>query len=343
MVTKVSIFGVAGYTGAQLVSILINHQNVKIDAVFGEKTIGKKLQDFLPKSMCVPNKEIIDYEEYDFEKSDIVFSCLPHGISQKVLSNIKAKKIIDLSADFRFDSSSIYEKIYNIRHESKKKNLNFFYGIPELSSERIKKSNFISNPGCYPTSILIPMIPILKSDFLKKKLDIFIDSKSGLSGAGKKMTEQNQFMNINQNFFPYNICQHRHQYEIEQEMEKLNSKYSLTFLTQLLPISRGLQSTIFIKSLNIEVDELRKYFVQFYKNSPFVRILDEGEFPEISNVVGTNFITFGVYEDKKNKIIIIISVIDNLIKGASGQAIQNMNLMLGFSETEGLKKINLAP
>ena len=340
---KVSIFGVAGYTGAQLVSILTNHSDINIDAVFGNKTVGMRLGEIFQKNTNIPEKKIINYQDYNFENSDIVFSCLPHGESQKILNDINASKIIDLSADYRFDDIFLYNEVYNTKHKSKKKNSTFFYSIPELNSDLIKKADFVSNPGCYPTSILIPIVPILKSNIINKKLDIFVDSKSGISGAGKKVTEQKQFMNLNQNFFPYNICSHRHQYEIEQEMNKICNNYSMTFLTQLLPISRGLQSTIFIKNLNIEANELRGFFLDYFKNCAFVKILGENQNPEISKVIGTNLISFAIYENKKNNTIIIISVIDNLIKGASGQAVQNMNLMFGLKEDEGLRNISILP
>ena len=183
----------------------------------------------------------------------------------------------------------------------------------------------------------------MKSNIIEKKLDIFVDSKSGVSGAGKKVTEQKQFMNLNQNFFPYNVCSHRHQYEIEQEMNKICKNFSMTFLTQLLPLSRGLQSTIFIKNLNIGANDLRSFFLEYFKNCAFVKILGENQNPEISKVVGTNLISFAVYENKRNNTIIIISVIDNLIKGASGQAVQNMNLMFGLKEDEGLNNITTVP
>lgn len=340
---KVSIFGVAGYTGAQLLSILTNHSEIYIDAVFGNKTVGMSLPEIFQKNTNVPQKKIISHRDYNFKNSDLVFSCLPHGESQKILNDINGPKVIDLSADYRFDDISLYNAVYNIKHKSKKKNSAFLYGLPELNSNLIKKANFVSNPGCYPTSILIPIIPILKSNIINKKLDIFVDSKSGISGAGKKVTEQKQFMNLNQNFYPYNVCTHRHQYEIEQEMNKICKNFSMTFLTHLLPISRGLQSTIFIKNLNIEANDLRGFFLEYFKNFTFVKILGENQNPEISKVVGTNLISFAIYENKKNNTIIIISVIDNLIKGASGQAVQNMNLMFGLKEDEGLKNISIVP
>lgn len=340
MKAKVSIFGVSGYTGTQLVSILLNHKKIELDAVFGRKSAGMSLSSIFPYNLNVPEKKIIDYENYNFKNCDLVFSCLPHGISQKVLNKIDPNKIIDLSADYRFDDVKTYEMTYNEKHFLETKNNEFVYGLPEINRDLIKKSNYISNPGCYPTSILIPIMPIIKSDFVKKKINLFIDSKSGISGAGKKITGQNQFMNINQNFITYNVGNHRHQSEMEQEISKLKKNYSITFLTQLLPISRGLQSTIFIQGLDIQADELRSYLNKYFANEMFVNILEKNKFPNLSNVVGTNNLLFGIFEDRKNQTIIIISIIDNLIKGASGQAVQNMNIILGFEENEGLENIS---
>ena len=342
MKIKVSICGVSGFTGQQLLSILSNHKKVKIDAIFGEKTIGKKLSELFPAQNYFPKIKISKFEDYNFEDCDVIFACLPHSIFNKKVDKILGPKIIDLSADFRFDDKKKFEKIYDTEYSSNMSIKKFTYGLSEINREKIRGSNYVANPGCYPTSILLPLIPILKQKNLNK-IDIIADSKSGVSGAGKKVTESKQFLEIFNNFSCYKVGDHRHQPEIEQEIKFYNKSFSLILTTHLLPIQRGILSTIYLKNTNLSASSTIKVLKEFYNNSTFIKINEKNIFPKVGDFIGTNCIGISVFEDKKTNTIIILSVLDNLIKGAAGQAVQNMNIMFGFEEDTALDSINLFP
>lgn len=342
MKIKVSICGVSGFTGQQLLSILSNHKKVKIDAIFGEKTIGKNLSELFPAQNYLPKIKISKLEDYNFKKCDLLFACLPHSIFNKKIDNIIGPKIIDLSADFRFDEKKEFEKTYKTNHSSKISLKSFTYGLSEINREKIRVSNYVANPGCYPTSILLPLIPILKQKNLSK-IDIIADSKSGVSGAGKKVTESKQFLEIFNNFSCYKVGDHRHQPEIEQEIKFYNNDFSLIFTTHLVPIQRGILSTIYLKNTNLSASSTVKILKQFYKKNPFIKIIEKNIFPKVGDFIGTNCIGISVFEDIETNTIIILSTLDNLIKGAAGQAVQNMNIMFGFDENTALDSINLFP
>ena len=341
MKIKAAILGVSGYTGQQLLSILSNHNQVTIEAIFGSNTVGKRAGEVLPVTNYASDIEILDSSNYDFSSIDVVFSCLPHRNLHKTVENINSEKIIDLSADFRFSSAKKYEDYYNFNHRNPELLEKFVYGLSEINEELIRNSNFIANPGCYPTSILIPLIPILNRT--NNDVSIMIDAKSGMSGAGKTLTDSNLFVEINENLKPYKIFTHRHQPEIMEQLEKNNQSFDLTFVPHLIPISRGILSTIYLKNVKEKYNILRKTLEDTYQNSCFVKILPAGIIPNIKNVLGTNNICINIFEDNLSDTIVIISVIDNLIKGAAGQAVQNMNLMYNLNVCESLKKISMIP
>ena len=341
MKIKAAILGVSGYTGQQLLSILSNHNHVSIEAIFGSSSVGKRVGDLLPITNYVSEIEILDSSNFDFSSIDVVFSCLPHKTLHKSIEKINSERIIDLSADFRFSSAKKYEDYYDFNHENPKLLEKFVYGLSEINEKVIKNSHFIANPGCYPTSILIPLIPILNRT--NNEVSIMIDAKSGMSGAGKVLIDSNLFVEINENLKPYKIFTHRHQPEIMEQLEKNNQSFNLTFVPHLIPISRGILSTIYLKNVKEKYNILRKTLDDTYKNSCFVKILPSGSIPNIKNVLGTNNICINIFEDKLSDTIVIISVIDNLIKGAAGQAVQNMNLMYNLDVSESLKKISVIP
>ena len=334
MQINVCIFGVSGYTGAQLIHFLAKHKFVNITGIFGYETIGQKIRNLFPSLKNLPDLTISNYSDFNFDNVDLIFSCLPHGKFQSsIINDINGNNsIIDLSGDFRLDDLSLYEEFYGIKHESKDKNGKFVYGLSEVYKKEIKKAKFVANPGCYPTSILLPLIPLIKKDIITNQ-HIIIDSKSGVSGAGKKLETKNLFSEINENFYSYGLKKHKHFIEIDQEISKLG-KNTFTFIPSLVPVTRGLQSTIYIEK-NESVKFYKNAIKDFYQNEPFIQILDK-KCPSFGDVKYTNNLLLNIFEDYQKKKIIIISCIDNLIKGAAGQAIQNMNLMYDFDEKESL-------
>ena len=242
--------------------------------------------------------------------------------------------IIDLSGDFRLEDKMIYEDFYNIKHKNFNLKKKFVYGLSEVYRNQISKAKYICNPGCYPTSILIPLIPLLKEKVIKSG-HIIIDSKSGVSGAGKKLVETNLFSELNNNFYSYSVEKHKHFPEINQELMKINKKVSFTFIPHLLPVFSGLQSNIYIDYDGDKIKDIQNVLLNYYSKEPFVK-LNFKDPEKLSNVQGTNNISINVFSDYEKKRIMIISCLDNLIKGAAGQAIQNMNIMFNFRETEAL-------
>ena len=337
MEINVSVFGVSGFTGNQLLKILENHPNVNLISVHGYKSSGLKCKDICPNLTKFSNIIIKDIKDFKKSSCDILFLCLPHNNSQELIEEYSDIKIIDLSADFRINAPDKYKEWYEREHSIPSILKNFVYGLSEIYRDRIESAKLVSNPGCYPTSILIPLIPILKEKILNIS-QIIIDSKSGMSGAGKSIVEKKLFTEMADNFRPYNIEKHRHLGEISQELKLYNEDLKATFIPHLLPISRGICSTIYIdvsdKSLNIE--NLKAFVKNFFKGEHFIKIFPGKQIPNLKDVRDTNNIAFNFFQDYYNQKIIIVSCIDNLIKGAAGQAIQNMNIMFNLEETKGL-------
>ena len=336
MSLNVCIFGVSGYTGSTLLYYLNKHKKITIVGVFGNSRIGENLNQLYPKIKNLPKLQITNYNNYDFSKVDLIFSCLPPGLFQsKIIENLDPNiPIIDLSGDFRLENKKTYEHFYKVSHRNFHLKDKFVYGLSEINRDIIKKSKFISNPGCYPTSILIPLIPLLE----KKIIDsghVIIDSKSGISGAGKKSVENNLSEELKDNFYSYSVTSHKHFPEIDQEIKKFNNEISFTFLPNLLPIFCGLQSNIYIDHKGVELKQIKDVISNYYDGEFFIKTKNEKPV-KLSDVQGTNNVLMNVFEDHQKKKILIISSIDNLIKGAAGQAIQNMNLMFGFKENESL-------
>ena len=336
MALNVCIFGVSGYTGSKLLYYLDKHKQINIHGVFGNSTSGKRLGDLFENLNKSSKIKISDYKNFNFSKTDLIFSCLPNGkLQNDIIKNLDPNiSIIDLSGDFRLNSKSEYQKFYNLSHSSYSLKKKFCYGLSEVNRNKIKKNKFISNPGCYPTSILLPLIPLIKEKKLKVQ-DIIIDSKSGISGAGKQPKIENLFTEISGNFFSYGIESHKHFPEINQEIKLINKKVSFTFVPHVLPIISGIQSTIYLEK-KFNEKEYYKILKNFYMNEPFIKIYSGKKVPQIKEVQNTNNIAINVFTDQLKKKIIIVSCIDNLVKGAAGQAIPNMNIMFDFKETESL-------
>lgn len=332
---NVSIVGATGYTGYELVKILSRHPYLEISALTSDSAAGSRYSDIydglrnLVDDKIVPN----DYEKIS-SVSDIIYLCLPHSSSQEAANYFynKGKTVIDLSADFRIRDKNIYESAYNVQHNYPDLLDKAAYGIPELYRSEIVESNLIANPGCYPTSVLIPVHPLIQNSLIDESY-IIADCKSGVSGAGKKLSEKTHFCEVNNDFKPYSIFSHRHSPEINFWLQEISRDTNVVFTPHLLPITRGIESTIYCKTVR-SGDYVRDFLAEYYEDSFFVRVLDKSEIPSISTVSHSNFIDIGVFEE--NGTLIIVSCIDNLIKGASGQAVQNTNLIMGFEENIGL-------
>ena len=338
---NVAVIGATGYTGLDLILMLSKHPNVNIKYLCATKNLGKKIS-FFDKRIKKKLPNISSVGSINWINLDLVFLSLPNGEAQKLIKKIFFKntrlKFIDLSADFRISNSKIYEKNYNIKHKAKNLIKNSIYSIPELNKKLINNFRIISNPGCYPTSIQIPLIPIIKKNLIKID-DITIDTKSGYSGAGKNLEKKFSHKYIYSSIFAYATRHHRHICEIDEQILKFTKKkINYSFNPYLLPTFRGILTATYVqvkkgKSANI----LRKCLIQFYKNSKFIKILKLNSPLGSGNVLNTNNCHISICETKIKGKIVIFSAIDNLVKGASGQAIQNMNVLFRLPEYLGLK------
>ena len=299
MSLNVCIFGVSGYTGSKLLFYLIKHKHINISAVFGQNSIGKNLTELFPNISELSDLKITSFNDFKFENVDLIFSCLPHGKFQNnIISNLDLNiPIIDLSGDFRLEDKMIYEDFYNIKHKNFNLKKKFVYGLSEVYRNQISEAKYICNPGCYPTSILIPLIPLLKEKVIKSG-HIIIDSKSGVSGAGKKLVETNLFSELNNNFYSYSVEKHKHFPEINQELMKINEKVSFTFIPHLLPVFSGLQSNIYIDYDGDKIKDIQNILSNYYSKEPFVK-LNFKDPEKLSNVQGTNNISINVFSDYK--------------------------------------------
>jgi len=335
---KVSIIGCTGYVGEELIRILLKHKQVNISHLVSKSFAGQMLSSVYKNYIGEFDTKL---EELDIQEvcsdSDVVFTALPHGTSAEIVKQIASKdvKIIDMSGDFRYDNAAVYEKWYRTSHTAKELLDKAVYGLSEVYADDIKKASIVGNPGCYTTCSILPLLPLIKNCAIEKD-GIIVDAKSGVSGAGRKESLALSFTETNENFKAYGVTNHRHTSEIEQELGKAaGEEVKISFTPHLLPIKRGILVTSYC-TLKEEIkreDILEAYDV--YKNRPFVKVMEDG-LPEIKFVTGSNNIYIGFEIDERLNRIIVVSVIDNLIKGAAGQAIQNMNMMFGLSETEGL-------
>ena len=338
---NVAVIGATGYTGLDLILILSKHPKIKITNLCATKKLGKKIS-FFDKRIKKNLPKISLISKINWKILDLVFLSLPNGEAQKIIAKYYYKfeniKFIDLSADFRITDTGIYEKNYKIKHKAKNFIKKSLYSISEFNKEQINNFRIISNPGCYPTSVQIPLVPLIKKNLINLK-NITIDSKSGYSGAGKNLKKKFTHKNLYSSIFAYNTKNHRHICEIDQELFKLTKKkINYSFNPYILPTFRGILSSIYIQSKKgISAIKLRNELVNFYKHSIFIKILKLNSPIGSGNVLNTNNCEISICETRIKNKYIIFSAIDNLVKGASGQAIQNMNLLFKFSETLGLK------
>lgn len=338
---KVGIIGATGYVGAELLRLLLSHPKVEVAALssvsFEGQDISNIYKNFLSKTnlICESADDVV-------EKSDVIFTALPHGLSEDIAKKaIDNKKIcIDMGADFRLSSEEEYEKWYGKKFAQPEIHADSVYGLPELNRDKIKECSLVANPGCYPTTIELGLMPLLKDSLIKLD-NIICDSKSGTTGAGRGLTLNTHFPEENETFAPYKVGAHRHTPEIEEILSTMASdKVNVTFTPHLLPINRGIVSTIYCSPKNkVNLEEIHNLYADFYKDEPFVSVLPLGDTASIKNVRFTNDCHISLHLNHREDQIIVVSTIDNMVKGASGQAIQNMNIILGFDETEGLNLI----
>ncbi len=338
---KIAVVGSTGYTGLDLVYLLSKHPKIKITYLCATKNLGKSITYFDKRiKKKLPN--ITSVKNVNWDNVDLIFLSLPNGESQKLIKKTFFKydhlKYIDLSADFRISNAKQYLDEYKIKHKAKNLIKYSLYSISEFSKKKIKNFRIIANPGCYPTSIQLPLIPIIKANLIKN-FDITIDSKSGYSGAGKNLEKKFKHKNLYYSTHAYSLKKHRHISEIDQEIKKYtNKKISYTFNPYLLPTFRGILSSIYVNlKKGKKANNLLSHLKRFYKNSKFVKIKKLNTPIGSGNVLNTNNCEISICETRIKNKVIILSAIDNLVKGASGQAIQNMNLIYNFSEKLGLK------
>ncbi len=341
---KVAIIGATGYTGSELVRILVNHPGVEITMITSETYAGQNITDVHPFLQGIADYKLHSVEDIDDAGADLVFLALPHGVSMDFVKRFQNKpfKIIDLSGDFRLTTPATYEQWYQKTHTFAQGFSLAKFGLPELFSDEIKNSNLVANPGCFPTGAILGAAPLLAGGHIEAK-PLIVDSKTGVTGAGIKSKPVNLYSNVNDNFKAYGLKKHRHTIEIQEVLGSLSNKDTMVqFTPHLLPIDRGILSTIYARPLKkLSDEELHDIYKKFYEKAPFVRIRDKA--PATKNVRGSNFCDIYVTYDDRTGMIIIISAIDNLVKGAAGQAVHNMNLMLGIEETEGLNLVPVQP
>ena len=333
------IAGSTGYIGVQLIKLLVKHKNVKIRYLCGSTSVGKKISSYEKSLSSKKLPTISKFNKKYLKDVDVIFTALPNGEAQQISNNLlKHNTLIDLSADFRLKKSSEYLKWYKQKHKSLKNIKNSIYALPEISGKKVKDFDIIGCPGCYPTSILLPLIPLIKKKLINIK-NIIIDSKSGYSGAGRGVHKDHKKNNLYQSLSAYGVGFHRHNSEINQELRKYSkNKIDFIFTPHLSPMFRGILSTIYIDlKHNYSINKIHKVLKDFHKKNQFVKILNTNSLISTNNAINTNNCLISVCKTKEKKRLVILSAIDNLIKGGAGQAIQNMNLKFDLKTTEGLK------
>lgn len=336
---NIAIAGATGYVGLELIKILENHPKVKIIFLFSKKSIGKNINYFDNKIKSKKLPKLTDIKKINWKKIEIIFSALPNGEAQKIAKIIPSRvKLIDLSADFRIINPKVYKKWYGINHKINKKKNSSIYAISEFTKKKLPNFDIISCPGCYPTSIQIPLIPLIKKKLIKLE-NIIVDSKSGYSGGGKDIFKKFPKKDLLKSVSAYGVGKHKHMPEIDQELSNAaEKKVEVIFTPHLIPMFRGILSTIYLETKkNISPKRIHSFLLKAHKDNFFVRIAKFNTHIGTDEVMNTNFCKISVCKDRKKNRIIIISVIDNLIKGAAGQAVQNMNLALKLRENLGFK------
>lgn len=341
---RTAILGASGYTGAELLRLLNGHPAFKIAALTGETQAGKEMVEVYPHLRTRGLPKLVKHTEVDFSKIDLVFCCLPHGTTQEIIAGLpKNVRIVDLSADFRLHDAEAYKEWYGHEHRATGLQKEAVYGLTEFYRDGVKKARLVANPGCYPTCSLLPLLPLLEEKLIVP-MSVGIDALSGVSGAGRSVKQEYLFTELDGGVSAYSVGRHRHMAEIDQELNKMSGETNTaSFTPHLVPITRGMLATIhFGANKGVTADDIRATMKKRYELEFFVRVLDSGS-PSTRQVNGTNFCFMSVHQGRIPGEVIIISVLDNLVKGASGQALQNANLMFGLSEKTNLEATAIFP
>jgi N-acetyl-gamma-glutamyl-phosphate reductase len=338
--TKVAVLGASGYTGEELVRLLLRHPDVELAAVTSRQYVGKTVAEVFPRTSSYSVAKALQFSEAAPEKiaglAEIAFLALPHGVAVEFAGPLlqAGARVIDLSADFRIKDAAIYREFYGHEHAAAGLLADAVYGLPEIYGDKISSARLVACPGCYPTSILLPLIPLLREKLIEPG-EIIANSLSGVSGAGRKAEVDYLFVECNESVRPYGVPKHRHLAEIEQELSiAAETAVMIQFTPHLIPVNRGILTTLCLVPTNRQ--NIDAAFERAYAGAPFVRLLGERTLPDTKNVIGTNVIEIGWRNDPRTGRLIVMSAEDNLVKGASGQAIQCFNLMCGYEETAGL-------
>jgi len=347
---KIGVLGASGYTGAELVRMLLRHPRADIVLLTADRSAGKAMRDVFPQFSPFDLPTLVAIDGIDWAKAalDIVFCALPHATTQKVIKQLleqaPATKVVDLSADFRLADNAAYAKWYGHEHHATELQKEAVYGLSEIHRRDIRKARLVANPGCYTTCTELPLIPLIKAKAIDLD-EIVVDAKSGMTGAGRAARESMVFSEVSEGFNAYGVGHHRHMAEIDQELSlAAGREVIVTFTPHLVPMNRGILATIYVRGRRGRTPEdLHAILLKFYAKEPFVHVLPFGETPHTRHVRGSNMTFIGVAKDRIPGRAIVIAALDNLVKGASGQAIQNMKLVVGYPETMGLEQVALFP
>lgn len=344
---KAGVVGATGYAGNELVRILMQHPEVEIASVTSQSYIGKKFNEVYSNYRQI-NEMTCEESELErlAEACDVIFMALPHGVAAKTVTHdiLEKTKVIDFGADFRLKDAEIYEKWYGLSHEGRELLKEAVYGLCEVNREEIKKARLIANPGCYTTCSILSLRPLVKEGLIENK-SIIIDAKSGVTGAGRGLGLDSLYCEVNENMKAYKIASHRHTPEIEEQLGYASDeKMTLSFTPHLTPMNRGILATCYATLQNkVSYEEVKAAYEKYYQKEYFVRLTQKGVFPETRWVKGSNFLDIGFTIDERTNRIVVVGALDNLVKGAAGQAVQNMNLMFELEENMGLKTVPLFP
>jgi N-acetyl-gamma-glutamyl-phosphate reductase len=347
---KIGVLGASGYTGSELVRLLLRHPRVELALLTADRRAGQEMRAVFPQFAPYELPKLVSIEQTDWKKVrlDLAFCALPHATTQKVIADLLAKspktKVVDLSADFRLHDVAAYAKWYGHEHHAPKLQREAVYGLVEIHRDRIRKARLVANPGCYTSCAQLPITPLLKAKAIDPA-EIVIDAKSGMTGAGRSAKEEMLFSEVSEGTHAYGVGHHRHMAELDQEFSLAAGREVVaTFTPHLMPMNRGILSTIYVRAVGRKSPEdLHAILLKFYANEPFVHVLPFGQTPQTRHIRGSNMTFIGVAKDRRPERAIIVSALDNLVKGASGQAVQNMNLVLGYPETMGLEQVAMFP
>jgi N-acetyl-gamma-glutamyl-phosphate reductase len=346
---KIAVLGASGYTGSELVRLLLRHPRAEIVLLTADRRAGQEMRDVFPQfsPFALPRLASIESIDWKAVGLDLVFCALPHGTTQEVIKNIVGTapgiKVVDLSADFRLADLAAYARWYGHEHLAPDLQKEAVYGLTEVYRSAVAKARLVANPGCYTTCAQLPLLPLLRAKAIDPD-EIVVDAKSGMTGAGRAAKEEMLFSEVSEGFHAYGVGHHRHMAELDQEFSKAAGRdVIVSFTPHLLPINRGILSTIYVRGVGKTPEGQHAILSQSYAQEPFLHVLPFGTMPQTRHVRGSNMTFIGVAQDRIPGRAIICAALDNLVKGASGQAVQNMNLMLGFPETTGLEQVALFP